>query len=192
VIITHLQSRLASLPSDLGKLYAHMINSIEDEYKEDAAQIIQIFRASGNYLDVVTLERALRFPHYQQAIDMQTGNLCETEREGNTLGIGTNIERMVVRLNSRCKGLLEVKHMDESNFGIDDNAVPPVLQVSQAGESNPYEESGFVDYSLTEEDTIIPWPRKREKARRRRRRRRRIENLGEAREASKIGDNPEG
>jgi hypothetical protein len=168
-----------------------MINSIEDEYKEDAAQIIQIFRASGNYLDVVTLERALRFPHYQQAIDMQTEKLCETEREGNTLGIGTNIERMVVRLNSRCKGLLEVKHMDESNFGIDDNAVPPVLQVSQARESNPVRQPSWLDYSQTKEDRI-PWPKKLEKARRRRRRRRRIEKLGEAREASKVGDNPEG
>jgi hypothetical protein len=116
--ITHLQSRLANLPSDLENLYEHMIKCIEPLYIEESAQIIQIFRASGNSLDIVTLERALRFSDYRQAVEMQIEKVNEKKENGESKDVG--FKRMELRLNSRCKGLLEVlMDMDEFDPGME-------------------------------------------------------------------------
>jgi hypothetical protein len=116
--ITHLQSRLASVPSDLENLYEHMIKCIEPLYIEESAQIIQIFRASGNFLDIVTLERALRFSDYRQAVEMQIEKVNEIKENRESEDVG--FKRIELRLNSRCKGLLEVL--------IDMNEFDPVME----------------------------------------------------------------
>ncbi len=58
--INYLRRRLASLPSDLEALYAHMLRSIDPLDLEEASKMFQIFRASGHNLTVADLERSLR------------------------------------------------------------------------------------------------------------------------------------
>ncbi|KAH9213046.1 hypothetical protein DL95DRAFT_238642, partial [Leptodontidium sp. 2 PMI_412] len=109
--IPHLRRRLASLPSDLENLYEHMLESIDLLYKEEASQIFQLFRASGHSLDVQTLERALFFSEYRWAIFMRTrvGEISGTEEEYAHM----QLERAVIRLNSRSKGILEVQKNED-------------------------------------------------------------------------------
>ena len=101
--ISHLRRRLKSLPSDLENLYEHMLKSIEPLYREEASQMFQIFRATGHELDIPTLDRALWFSDYRQAIDLKT---FETQVDSSEID-RIKLERMVMKLNSRCKGLLE-------------------------------------------------------------------------------------
>ena len=101
--ISHLRRRLESIPSGLEELYEHMLKSIEPLYREEASQIFQIFRATGHELDVPTLTRALWFSDYRQAIDLKAFATQLDSREVDRI----KLERMVMKLNSRCKGLLE-------------------------------------------------------------------------------------
>jgi hypothetical protein len=104
--ISDLRRELASLPPDLEKLYERMIQSIESKYKEEALKRFLLFRASQHNLDIPTLERALRFSDYRQAIEMTAlrGGMSYQERRN----LRRRCQRLAVRLNSRCKGLLEV------------------------------------------------------------------------------------
>jgi hypothetical protein len=85
-----------------------MLNSIDPLDKEEAAeifQIFQVFQASGHVLDITALERCLRFKDYHLVIDMETMVRQPTDDELKRPDI--LLERMIKRLNSRCKGLLE-------------------------------------------------------------------------------------
>jgi hypothetical protein len=108
--VCHLRRSLAALPSDLEDLYGHMLDKIEDRYKEEASQIFQIFRTSGQSLDVPTLERALRYPTHHDVVDLPTKTTNLTNEETERIDI--EIKRMILRLNSRTKGLLEVPHTE--------------------------------------------------------------------------------
>ena len=111
--ITHLRCRLGTLPSDLENLYKHMLDGIEPLYREEAAQIFRIFRASGHDLNIDTLERSIRFTDFRQAIYMRIEKADEVQETQEVRKMAS--ERMAARLNSRCKGLLELQNEDESN-----------------------------------------------------------------------------
>lgn len=68
--------------------------------------MFQIFRASGHDLTIASLERSVRFSDYRKVVEMDILtrglSMWETERLGNIC------ERLLFRLNSRTKGLLEV------------------------------------------------------------------------------------
>ena len=102
--ILHLRRRLENLPSDLENLNEHMHKSIEPLYREKASQIFQIFRSTDYELDLPTLDRARRFPDYRHAIDLKTLPSPILSKEIDCI----NLERMLMKLKSRCKGLLEV------------------------------------------------------------------------------------
>ncbi|MEJ7658326.1 MAG: hypothetical protein WKG07_01200 [Hymenobacter sp.] len=108
--IRHLRQRLASLPADLKGLYDHMLDSIELLYKEEASQIFQIFRASGHKLNFLTLDRALRFSDHRQVIDLAVSNPQSVENASQSI----DLEIVAMKLNSRCKGLLEASDRDWS------------------------------------------------------------------------------
>lgn len=108
--ISHLRRRLASLPNDLEKLYGHMLDQIDKLDREEASKIFQIFHTSGHSLDVPTLERALRYPKLCDTVDLPTKTTKLTDDEIERINIET--KRMILRLNSRTKGLLEVLHTE--------------------------------------------------------------------------------
>jgi hypothetical protein len=118
--MSHLRSRLDNLPSDLETLFEYMLKSIDPLYMEEAAQIFQIFRASRHTLDLATLERALRFPDYRQAIKLQT--FCAKLTDEDTARLEVFLERVAMRVNSRCKGLLELS--DNQNLPASDAKFP--------------------------------------------------------------------
>lgn len=106
--IVHLSRKLKAIPSDIEDLYDHMLKSIHPLDLEEASQIFQIFRKSGNDLGLATLQRALHaLQHfdYQTVISMEFETV-QTSDSDFTKGVA-NLKRMNARLNSRCKGLLE-------------------------------------------------------------------------------------
>ncbi|KAL1597954.1 hypothetical protein SLS60_008442 [Paraconiothyrium brasiliense] len=110
--ISHLRLRLADLPPDLENLYEHMLNRIEPVYRQESSKIFQIFRASDYSLDIDTLYRALMFSDAQQVVDMAftpkaQGNMASAIKDENYLD--AQKRRMMARLNSRTKGLLETQ-----------------------------------------------------------------------------------
>ncbi|KAI9045964.1 uncharacterized protein KD926_005908 [Aspergillus affinis] len=84
---------LADLLVDLEKLYDRMLERIEPRYREEPSEMLQIFRASGHSLNVMALYRALLCPSMTTKEDLIREAL---------------VERTMLKLNSRCKGLLEV------------------------------------------------------------------------------------
>jgi len=66
-----------------------MLRSIGEFYIEEASKIIQIFHASGQDLDLMTLERALRFSDYQNVMNMKvmdrTARRCDLAKLYATL-----------------------------------------------------------------------------------------------------------
>jgi hypothetical protein len=104
--ISHLRSRLASLPPDLKNLYEHMLERIEPEYKEESAKIFLIFRANDYNLGVRTLDRALLHSEHWDSVNMafahETFPSQRSDKEARL-----RLTRMLSRLNSRTKGLLE-------------------------------------------------------------------------------------
>jgi hypothetical protein len=137
----HLRSRLGSLPSDLETLYEHMLESIDPLYVKEAAQIFQIFRASGHNLDIATLERGLRYADYRHAIEIETRRGKPTDEESDRTK--KLLERAVKRLNSRSKGLLEV---------VDSNAV------SASDRSSSLENQNLFESVELDQDTITMRP----------------------------------
>ncbi|CZR60300.1 uncharacterized protein PAC_10196 [Phialocephala subalpina] len=109
--IVHLRRRLEAIPSDLETLYDHMLNSIDPLDAEEASQMIQIFRRSGYDLDLATLERALRTLDHQAVIDMEM-TISAAVTDSTEAKQKATLKRMNARLNSRCKGLLEVLRND--------------------------------------------------------------------------------
>jgi hypothetical protein len=70
--ISDLRKRLNTIPSDLERLYAHMLRSIEPIYMEEASKIFQLYRAAARYRSpsveliyialIVDLQRVLGTP----------------------------------------------------------------------------------------------------------------------------------
>ncbi|KAF2656648.1 hypothetical protein K491DRAFT_370353 [Lophiostoma macrostomum CBS 122681] len=94
-----LQARLDALPADLEGLFQRILESLDIEYQQQASELFQIFRASRSELDILTLTFA---DHYdaEQAIRQNVEPL--------SCAVNYSIDRMLRRLKSRCKGLLEV------------------------------------------------------------------------------------
>lgn len=94
---------------------------------EEASKIFQVFRASGHSLHISTLEAALRFSDYREAIRTRTIRGGATVEMTKMIVMRWN--RMMTRLNSRCKGLLETVGNDYEGGGEMDfpsGSAPPV------------------------------------------------------------------
>ena len=97
--VSDLQRRLAFLPPDLESLYEKMLNSLDPFYSEHASQIFQHVRAAEGPPSLLCLSFADEEPDF--AIKMKVHPLPEAEKFSRA-------DIMRRRLNSRCKGLLEV------------------------------------------------------------------------------------
>ena len=97
--ITDLQERLDALPPDLEDLFEKIFDSIEPLYKKQASQLFQLIRTTKRPLTLLNLSYAEEEPVtcIKQPIAQASYDQMESKAE-----------RMRRRLNSRCKGLLEV------------------------------------------------------------------------------------
>lgn len=99
--IVDLEKRLALLPSDLEGLYEKILLSLDPFYLEHAAQIFSLVAASKEPMNVAIAsfadEQAPRF-----CLDREIQEMSQTD-------IRHCIDTMHRRLNTRTKGLLEVK-----------------------------------------------------------------------------------
>jgi hypothetical protein len=108
--VVHLHPWLGKLPSGIEELYNHMLNSIPSLDAEETSQMIQIFPRSGHDLDLVTLERALRTMDYYTVFNMKIPTPEDPNAE--LAKYRARLNRMNLRLNSRCEGLLEALEVD--------------------------------------------------------------------------------
>lgn len=98
--VKNLQARLLALPSDLKQLFEKMLRQLNPAYFEQASMYFQLVRAAVKPLTLLTLsfaddgiEQAISYSIKPESIEQQM----------------FRAERMSRRLNSRCKGLLEVE-----------------------------------------------------------------------------------
>jgi hypothetical protein len=99
--VSDLNRRLDVLPPDLGKLYEKMLLSLDPFYLEHAAQLFSLVRASTSPLPLLVAS-------FADEDDLAFPLQCEirpfTENE-----VFLRMDTMRRRINSRCKGLLEIK-----------------------------------------------------------------------------------
>lgn len=106
-----LYRRLLSLPVDLKPLFDRILGQIEPIHRAEASQIFQIFRANGNSLDVLMMDRALKYAPpqtFDQVLSMKVTPLSLVKTTKNRASLERIIARGIRRLNSRCRGLLEI------------------------------------------------------------------------------------
>jgi hypothetical protein len=98
--ISDLQRRLNDLPEELETLFSNILDTINPQNLQHASELFQIVRAARTPLSLLSLSFADE-EDPQLAIDFEIRTLNSDEK----LARCTTMKR---RLNSRCKGLLEV------------------------------------------------------------------------------------
>ena len=100
--ITDLEKRLRLLPTDLEIYFRHMLESIDDFYKTQMVQTFQVALQAVEPLNLMTyamIDEIEENPSY--AIMLPTRQMATTEIE-------SRCEDMKLRINARCKDLLQV------------------------------------------------------------------------------------
>jgi hypothetical protein len=100
--IEDLQKRLDDLPSDLEDLFQKIFDDIEPSYRLQASKLLQLFRAFFHPPTILSLAFA-EYPDIEDALEYPVKELTNQE-------MISKIERTRRRLNSRCRGLLEVPY----------------------------------------------------------------------------------
>ncbi|KAK3333031.1 hypothetical protein B0T19DRAFT_473788 [Cercophora scortea] len=102
-----LRARFREFPVELGQLYHHMWDRIPQQYRAQAArllQLIEIGTAEGSKLSLMGLSLAEEDAEYVYDIPIQP--LSEEE-------VSERVQTMKIRLLSRCIGLVEVHNREE-------------------------------------------------------------------------------
>ncbi|KAI4596452.1 hypothetical protein KJ359_005584 [Pestalotiopsis sp. 9143b] len=99
--ITDLRKRFDLLPPDLSKLYRRMIQSLDPFYLEHAAQLFALVGASRKPMDLL-LASFVDEEDPQSALRMESKAMSDQQ-------IDIRMDTMRRRINSRSRGLLEVK-----------------------------------------------------------------------------------
>ncbi len=121
--ISELNRRLKTFPSDLEKLYGHMLSSIEPIYMEEASKIFQLHRATQNYTRpsveliyialIVDLQRALGTPTEDVQKAMKelvrlVDSTTQTERFDSLIYDSESLyEHLDDKMRTCCGGLIE-------------------------------------------------------------------------------------
>lgn len=107
--ILHLRERLAGLPAELEHLFENLWKKVERNNKEEASMMFQIFRASGQRLDILTLYRALSTQSLDVVFSLPLDeNDSDTDSNDRRLTrMKAEMENFWLRVNSRTMGLLE-------------------------------------------------------------------------------------
>jgi energy-coupling factor transporter ATP-binding protein EcfA2 len=99
--IEDLDKRLALLPTDLEKLYDRIIEQIDPSYLEHASQYFQLMKASISPPLLLIFSFADEVYFADKSLNSELKSYSQAQIE-------SRLEDMRLRLNSRCKGLLEV------------------------------------------------------------------------------------
>lgn len=99
--IEDFQKRLDELPPDLERLYDKILHSLDSFYLDHAAQYFSLIETAKTPLTVLQFAFADE-ESVESAISMECGPLSQDD-------ISQRIDGVNKRLNSRCKGLLEVE-----------------------------------------------------------------------------------
>ena len=101
-----LQRRLSALPADLEPLYKRMIDTIDPFYQLHAAQLFQIVRTAALPLSLLAM--------FFIGDDPNTA-LSGKERPISIGEIAKREDMVLMRLKSRCKGLVEASYFESSS-----------------------------------------------------------------------------
>ena len=104
--ISDLHKRLRSLPDELEHVYKGLFSGIKPSYFEYASQLFQISRAAGGSLSLLDSSFADE-ENVDFAMNGETQPLSPTDQR-------IRCEEMLRRLNSRCRGFLEVSSKTDS------------------------------------------------------------------------------
>jgi hypothetical protein len=115
-----LEKRLAQLPPELGMLYERMLDSIDSFYLEHASQYFQLIRSCQEPPSLLFFSFADETAFTDVAVSIEPRNMLDED-------ISHRLDDMRRRLNSRCKGLLEINRPVEAD-------------------SDDYTEGGIVQY----------------------------------------------
>lgn len=104
----HLRHRLAQLPAELEGLFDVLMGQIGSQDRIDSSKIFQIFRAARQQLDILTLQRSLRYSNVQDVQGMPLSARVANSQESRQLETTTSdLSRFWARVNSRTAGMLE-------------------------------------------------------------------------------------
>lgn len=121
--VRELQQRLAQIPPELDDLYSSMLQSLDPFYLKDASHLFRIMRAAPGQLNLIDFSVA-------EELDiglLSANRLVSLEPEE----VSRRNDVMARRLNSRCKGLLEVsrvvEHDESSHEFSDEEGIPTTI-----------------------------------------------------------------
>ena len=123
--ITDLERRLRSLPTDLEAYFRHMLENIEDVYVQQTVQTFHIALQAVKPLNLMTyamIDELEEFPRY--AIELPVQQMTITDAE-------SRCQDMKLRINARCKDLLQITRKSLQKFDEDPNyelALHPFFQ----------------------------------------------------------------
>ena len=100
--IVDLQRRLRSLPDDLEEYFQHMLDTIDQNYQQQTAQTIQVALAASEPLTLMTY-------HMLDELEISPDFSLNLEtRVMSGMDIRSRHDDMKLRINARCKDLLQV------------------------------------------------------------------------------------
>lgn len=100
--LSQLQKRLRDFPSDLHKFFAHIFRSLDPTYRIQTAHMFQVALAAPEPLSPLT------YWFLDEAEDVPDIALCMPIRPLTTRDLSSRITEIKIRINGRCKGLLEL------------------------------------------------------------------------------------
>ena len=116
--IIDLERRLQSLPTDLEAYFRHMLENIEDVYVQQTVQTFQIALQAVKPLNLMTyamIDELEEFPRY--AIELPVQQMTDTDVE-------SRCQDMKLRINARCKDLLQITRKGFQKFSLIPNYEP--------------------------------------------------------------------
>ena len=105
--ISDLKRRLDNLPPDLEEVYARILKYLDPFYYEYACQYFKLMMVYPGAPEALLISFADE--DWDRAVELPVRLLRHTERE-------SRIETLQRRLNSRCKGILEIGANNRVNF----------------------------------------------------------------------------
>lgn len=124
---SELATRLRDLPSDLEKLYVHMLDRIPTSYQPQAARMFQLVLTRDQVLDRLLGERRQRLSALQFSYAIEEGEDDDRQLErGLTTSLmqAQRVAHTDARIRSRCFGIVEVVYRDRTGAPIMHPEVP--------------------------------------------------------------------
>lgn len=158
--ISDLERRLESLPTDLETYFRHMLENIEDVYVHQTVKTFHIALEAAESLSLMTyamLDEVEENPGY--SIELPVEQMSTTD-------IASRCQDMELRINARCKDLLQItrkgsdKFRDANTMNLTDlsrSGLLPLLRPNSPSETQSLE-PGLTDNDLPSENVTLSLP----------------------------------